>query len=176
MAKPTGEELRRLFQAARREAGGRVFHLHEPEGSEPGWPDIVDGPAVGLPSIIECKSIGEVVRDDQRWWLNLFLRLTPRVYVLRPANAISVAHALGLSQLAPVLADLGCGDAPAVPGERQRFDPATATDLEMAQELLRLGVPALTIGHFAECGQVVRRLNYMRLYHEALIEQVRAPS
>ena len=168
MAKPTGEELRRLFQAARRDLGGRTFHLLEPEGSERGWPDIVDGPAVGLPSIIECKSIGERLTPDQEWWLDLFRRMSDRVYVLRPTNAISVAHALGLSRLAPVLADLGCGDAPAVPGERTRFDPDTATDLEMAQELLRLGVPALTIGHLSDCSPAVRRLNHQRLYHEAL--------
>ena len=163
---PTGEDLRRLFQVARREAGGLTYHTRDSRGSDCGFPDVVDLPAHGSVAYVEFKSFGEGVSPAQQMWIESLRRAGQSVYVCRPSSAISVAHALGLPQLAPVLADLGCGQEP--PEMTPRFDLATATDGQLVAELLRLGVAGQTVDAALEHGQLARRRAMMALYHQAL--------
>jgi len=113
---PTGEHLRAMFQAARRELGGLSYHTRDSRGSDVGFPDVVDLPRGGSVSYVEFKGRGERVTPEQRAWMDALVVAGERVYECRPANARSVAVALGLLPLLPRLVDLGCGDGPAAPG------------------------------------------------------------
>ena len=113
---PTGEQLRAMFQAARRELGGLSYHTYRSVGSDKGFPDVVDLPRGGTVSYVEFKGSGERLLPEQEQWRDALVAAGERYYICRPRNATGVAKALGLLPLLPRLVDLGCGDGPAAPG------------------------------------------------------------
>ena len=163
---PTGEQMLRLFQQARREAGGLTYHTSDSRGSDKGFPDLVDLPEHGTIAYVEFKCKGEAVSAEQQAWLDRLESAGERVYLCRPANAVSVARLLGLHGLGATLAALGCGEADVAPQGRTQaaFDADTATVPELIAELGRLDVPDGTICDAAKYGVAALRA----LYHDAL--------
>jgi len=83
------------------------------------------------------------------------------VEVLLPDDLDLLSGMLGISLVEP-------GEEEAATEERQRFDLDSATDGELASELLRLGVSGQTVDSAMEHGQVARRRAMVALYHQAL--------
>jgi len=161
---PTGEQLRAMFQAARRELGGLSYHTYRSVGSDKGFPDVVDLPRGGTVSYVEFKGEGERMLPEQEQWRDALVAAGERYYICRPRNAIGVAKALGLLRLIPDLAALGCGDGPAAPGAKPRFDPDTATAAAFIAELCYMGVNPSAVSDADAMGLPALRA----LYHDAL--------
>ena len=161
---PTGEQLRAMFQAARREHRGLSYHTYRSVGSDKGFPDVVDLPRGGTVSYVEFKGEGERLLPEQEQWRDALVAAGERYYICRPRNATGVAKALGLLRLIQELAALGCGDGPAAPGAKPRFDPDTATSGEFVAELGRLGVDHTTVFEAVARGPAT----LLALYHDEL--------
>lgn len=128
---PTGEELRRLFQAEAHRRGLCYYHANHPQGSAAGLPDLLV--VTGLPVCLwalEFKSRGEQLRPEQIVWR---LALWPveragggvRYRLVRPDNAAEVAEEMGWPELAGRLA----------------ADPSHSDDARRTQEADGCGVP-----------------------------------